>query len=276
MKIDAHQHFWQIDRGDYGWLTPELGEIYQDFLPQDLISHLHANDVSGTILVQAAPTIEETHFMLKLADSHDFIMGVVGWVDFESPTVLSQVEALAKHEKLVGVRPMIQDKSDKNWILNPDFAKVFEALIANDLSFDALVLPKHLCNFLTLLDSHPTLRTIIDHGAKPEIARGLMDSWARDLSRLADQTNAYCKLSGLATEAAADWKVDDLRPFADHIIKCFGADRVIWGSDWPVLNLAGDYAMWCEATNAILQKLSEGQRQKIFSENAIEAYKLGA
>jgi len=274
MKIDAHQHFWQISRGDYGWLTPEVGEIYRDFLPADLAPILKDAGIDGTILVQAAPTAAETQFMLELANQTPFIKGVVGWVDFEAPDAADQIAKLSEHSKLVGLRPMIQDIADDAWMLRPALALAFDAMIAHDLTFDALTLPRHLGHLETLLARHPNLRVVIDHGSKPEIREGKLEGWAKDMATLAQHTTAYCKLSGLVTEAATDWQTETLKPYVDHLIDSFGPDRLIWGSDWPVCLLASDYPRWTSTTDHLLAHLSQADQDAIRGGNAQRAYKL--
>lgn len=247
MRIDAHQHFWKLGRGDYGWLTPELTPLYRDYLPADLAPLLGAGGVDGTVLVQAAPTLAETRFLLALAARTDFVLGVVGWVDFESPDAPETIAALATDPLLRGLRPMIQDIADVDWMLRPQLGPAFQALVAHDLAFDALTLPRHLPNLLRLLERHPQMRVVVDHGSKPAIRDGAFRPWAEDMAALARDTGAYCKLSGLVTEAAADWTVADLAPYVDHLLQCFGPERLIWGSDWPVCRLAASYEGWLEA-----------------------------
>lgn len=273
-RIDAHQHFWDVARGDYHWLTPELEPIYRNFLPHDLALHLARHDISGTILVQAAPTIAETRFLLSLADTTPTIKGVVGWVDFESPEAAQTISDLAAHPSLVGLRPMIQDIEDDDWMLRNDLRPAFNALIAHGLTFDALTLPHHLENLKQLLARHPDMRVVINHGSKPVIRDGLLDRWAGDMKQLAENSNAYCKLSGLVTEAHENWTVDHLRPYVDHLLSTFGPDRLIWGSDWPVCLLASSYEHWVEATEKLLDGLKPDQRTAILGGNAIRAYKL--
>jgi len=272
MRLDAHQHFWRPERGDYGWLTPEIDRLYRDFLPEDLAPILAQNGIDGTILVQAAPTAAETAFMLSLAERHAFIKGVVGWVDFESADVEAEIAQLAVQPKVVGVRPMIQDIPDPDWMLKPEPARAFNALIATGLTFDALTLPRHLPNLLQLLQRHPELRTVIDHASKPQIRSGEFDLWARRMADLATGTNAYCKLSGLITEAAPDWRPADLKPYVDHLLATFGPERLIWGSDWPVCLLAGDYRQWLETTERLLEGVSD--TRGIFGLNASRAYNI--
>ncbi|WP_208978000.1 amidohydrolase family protein [Labrenzia sp. 011] len=273
-RIDAHQHFWKLDRGDYGWLTPEAGAIYRDFLPADFEPFLDAHRVSGTVLVQAAPTDAETDFLLSLAEDNPFVRGVVGWVDFEAADAPQQIAALAERSALVGLRPMIQDIPDVDWMLRPQLTPAFEAMARHALTFDALTLPGHLKNLRVLLDRHPDLTTVIDHGSKPAIRTRAFDAWAHDMSVLARQTSACCKLSGLVTEAADGWTVDDLRPYVDHLLASFGADRLIWGSDWPVCTLAATYADWVAATDRLLAGLSEAQARCVLHDNAVRVYGL--
>jgi L-fuconolactonase len=274
MRIDAHQHFWKIERGDYGWLTPDLATIYKDFLPQDLDPLLKSHGIEGTVLVQAAPTVAETEFMLSLAETVRFIKGVVGWVDFESDTAPDEIAKLASNPALVGLRPMIQDIDDVNWMLGDTLTPVFDALKAADLTFDALTLPPHLGNLRKLLEKHSDMRTVIDHASKPLIATGDNKSWAKDMSALAEHTGAYCKLSGMVTEAGADWTVEALKPYVDHLLESFGPDRLIWGSDWPVCTLAATYDQWVVATDQLLKSLSPSERDAVLGGNALKAYNL--
>lgn len=275
MRIDAHQHFWAVERGDYGWLTPELAPIYRNFLPEDLAPILERHGITGTVLVQAAPTVAETEFMLSLAAKSAFIKGVVGWVDFESDTAVDMIASLAQSGKLVGIRPMIQDIEDIDWMLQDRFTPVFEAIIENDLVFDALTLPRHLPALRRLLDRHPEMRVVIDHGSKPLIADGIMAGWAEDMAALATRENTCCKLSGLVTEAGDDWSAVDLKPYVDHLLNTFGPERLIWGSDWPVCTLAATYDHWVATTQGLLAQLTQQERDAIWGLNAQRVYKLG-
>jgi L-fuconolactonase len=274
-RIDAHQHFWRPARGDYGWLTPDLAPLYRDFLPADLAPLLERAAISGTVLVQAAPTEAETMFMFGLAEAHPFIEGVVGWTDFEAPDAAERIAALAAHPKLVGLRPMIQDLPDDDWMLRPELTPAFDALVVHDLVFDALVFPRHLRNLATLLARHPNLRTVVDHGAKPAIASGEIADWASGIATIARETAAFCKLSGLVTEAGEGWSVERLRPYVDHLLAEFGPTRLIWGSDWPVCTLAAEYEDWLHATDTLLQSCTAAEREAILGGNAIRVYRLG-
>ncbi|MFD1696158.1 amidohydrolase family protein [Roseibium aestuarii] len=273
-RIDAHQHFWAVERGDYGWLTPDLAPLYRDFLPADLKPHLNRHEIDGTILVQAAPTVAETRFLLELADRTPSVRGVVGWADFAAPDAPDRIAGLAAHPRLVGLRPMIQDIADDDWMLRPDLDPAFRALVAHDLTFDALTLPRHLDRLLTLLGRYPDLRTVIDHGSKPRIRDRDFEDWAASMSRLAQETSAFCKLSGLVTEAAEAWTTDDLRPYTDHLLTSFGPGRLIWGSDWPVCTLGASYDRWVETTETLLADLGDADRAAIMGGNALTAYGL--
>lgn len=277
MIIDAHQHFWRPERGDYGWLSPDLAAIYRDFMPQDLAPLLDAHNIDGTVLVQAAPTVAETEFLLHIAERTPFVLGVVGWIDFENVSACADITRLSAHPKLVGLRPMIQDIADDDWMLRPEFSAIFEAMVAHDLTFDALVLPRHLPQLRALIARHPKLRVVIDHGAKPEIAQGLFDGWADDMAALARHTQAYCKLSGLLNEAGEGWSTADLTPYMAHLFNHFGTERLIWGSDWPVVTLAGSYETWWHIARQFMATTShqaKNDTDRIFGHNAVAAYGL--
>jgi L-fuconolactonase len=274
MRIDAHQHFWRLARGDYGWLTAELAAIYRDHEPADLAPLLRAAGIDRTVLVQAAPTDAETDVLLRLAETTDFVAGVVGWVDFEAIDAAHRIAALAAREKLVGLRPMIQDISDPRWMLNEAIEPAIEALVDEGLTFDALVKPIHLPILAEFAGRHPGLDIVIDHAAKPDIAGGELADWARDIRTLAAETRLVCKLSGLVTEADPGWSVETLRPYLDVLVDAFGADRLMWGSDWPVLNLNGSYSAWMTAAETLLGDLSEAEREAIFGGTASVFYGL--
>jgi L-fuconolactonase len=272
--IDAHQHFWRLSRGDYGWLTPNLDVLYRDFEPPDLLPLMQGAGVERSVVVQAAPSVAETRFLLGLADTTEWIGGVVGWIEMASGDAVETLEALATHRALRGVRPMIQDIPDPDWMLGDALTPAFEALERCGLVFDALVTPVHLPRLGSLLKRHPALTVVVDHGAKPDIAGGGTETWARDIARIAGDTAACCKLSGLVTEAASDWDDAALRPYVDHLLDCFGPERLLWGSDWPVVELAGGYAAWREASLRLLAGLSADQSAAILGGNAARIYRL--
>jgi L-fuconolactonase len=272
-RIDAHHHFWHPGRGDYGWLTADLA-ICRPYGPADLAPHLHACGIDATVLVQAAPTLHETEYLLGVADTTAFVRGVVGWIDFENPDDRRHLERLAAHPKLVGVRPMIQDIADDGWMLRPDISWAFAATEELGLAFDALVFPRHLPRLARLLEQHPGLTTVIDHGAKPSIREGRFDDWAVSMTRLARDTAAFCKLSGLATEAGPSWTIETLRPYVDHLFAAFGARRVMFGSDWPVSTLVTGYQRWVEAVDRLASGLSAEEQTSLFGGTAVRAYRL--
>lgn len=272
MRIDAHQHFWLIERGDYGWLKPELGPIYRDFMPVDLVPLLAEAGVERTILVQAAPTEAETAFLLDLARRTSVVAGVVGWADFAAPGVGRTIGALAREPLLVGLRPMVQDIADDDWLRCDDLAEAFTAMTAHGLVFDALVLPRHLSRRLVVLDRHPGLRVVVDHAAKPDIARQRFDPWRADMAAIAARPNTWCKLSGLVTEAGAAWSLDDLRPVVDHVLRLFGPGRLLWGSDWPVATRVASYRSWFAAAVALTSHVDPDGVAAIFGGTAAELY----
>ena len=277
MQIDAHQHFWNPARGDYGWMPKDDPILSHPYTPAMLWPQMQAAGVQGTVLVQAAPTVNEAEYMLGLADATPWVLGVVGWVDFDRPTDLAQLERLAKHPKFKGVRPMIQDLPDDAWMLGDAVQWGFHALCDLGLTFDALGFPRHLGHFLTLLKRYPDMRVVIDHCMKPQIRDRSADAfrhWADGMSRLAEETTAFCKFSALITEAEAGWTVDDLRPYAEHVLSVFGPERVMWGSDWPVCRLRGEYADWRQAAVALTSNLPEPARAAVFGGTAQRFYRL--
>ena len=275
MRVDAHHHVWRLSRGDYGWLTPALAPIHRDFDLDDLRPLAAACGVRATVLVQAAPTVAETGFLLATARaSGGFVRGVVGWVDLASGDAVAALTALAREPLLKSIRPMLQDLDDPGWILRPEVQPAIAALPALGLRFDALVKPPQLPALLTLLERHPTLAVVVDHGGKPPIASGGREPWASLIAAVARHPGAHCKLSGLVTEARPDWNADTLRPWVDHLIHRFGAERLIWGSDWPVVNLATDYVRWNAAAETLLASLPLTDRAAIFGGNAERFYGL--
>lgn len=275
MLVDAHHHVWRLDRGDYGWLTPNL-PIYRDYGLDDLRPKL--GGIATTVLVQAAPTEAETRFMLDVAHSSaGLVRGVVGWTDFAAPDAPARIAALARDPLLKGLRPMLQDMEDLEWILHPAQQPALTAMTQAGLRLDLLVRPRHLNQIHRLAEVHPDLPVVIDHGAKPAIRIGLFQPWAGQMRYLARTTPWHCKLSGLITEANhRQWDLDNLRPYVDHLLACFGPRRLIWGSDWPVVNLAGGYAAWRDATQILLGGLSTEDRAAVLGGNAMRFYGLAA
>jgi L-fucono-1,5-lactonase len=278
--IDAHQHFWRIVRGDYGWLTPALGTIYRDFEEHDLAPHLARHGIARTILVQAAPSEAETDYLVSVARRSAFVAGVVGWIDFEAPDAPDRVAARALDRVVKGLRPMLQDIDDAAWVLRPGLAPSFRAMRALGLRFDALVKPHHLPHLVRLADRHPGLAIVIDHGAKPDIAHwqpcdDAFRSWTRHLLALASH-GCYVKLSGLLTEAGRNRTVEALQPYVDVLFELFLPERVMWGSDWPVVELAGGYDAWRAAALRLTAGLSAAERDDVYGAAAACFYGLDA
>lgn len=277
VQVDAHQHYWNPARGDYHWMPEDDPILTRVYGPDDLAPLIEAAGISHTVLVQAAATIEETEYMLGIADTTASVAGVVGWVDFEEPEQLAQLKRLARHPKFKGVRPMIQDIPDVDWMLRDDVQWGYQAIIDLDLTFDALGFPQHLDNFLTLLTRYPAMRAVVDHCMKPQIRDHSDESfrqWADGMARIARETHARCKLSGIITESNDDWSVEDLRPYASHVLDVFGPDRVMWGSDWPVCRVRGEYDAWRSAADALTSHLSDNEKARVFGKTAVEFYGL--
>ena len=273
IRIDAHQHFWKVARGDYGWLAA-YPTIARDFLPADLAPLLAKAGIDKTILVQAAPAVSETEFLLQIAEATPFVAGVVGWVALDAPDAPIQIARLAANAKLVGLRPMLQDLPDDAWSLRQDLTPALDAMKRADLCFDALVKPRHLPVLIEFLARHDLLAVVIDHGAKPDIATNGIEPWARCMREIGRNSRALCKLSGLATEAGPDWSAQILEPYVDVLLESFGPQRLMWGSDWPVLNLAGDYAGWLDLAETLTKQLTSIEGDAIFGGTAASFYGL--
>jgi L-fuconolactonase len=274
LRVDAHQHFWSTARGDYFWMdpaNPAQKPILRDFRPADLDGFRTKWKIDRTVLVQAAPTIEETEYMLGIADATPWVGKVVGWINFEDKTDRRHLERFARHPKFAGVRPMIQDIPDPDWMHRPDIQWAFDAILDLDLTFDALGHPVHAENFLKLFQRYSGMRIVIDHCLKPVIRSNEFEPWASRMSKIASETRVLCKLSGIVTEAKPGWTRETIAPYAQHIISAFGPDRVMWGSDWPVLEIAGTYDSWRETAEQIV---GGNGADKIFGGTAAAFYRL--
>ncbi len=273
MRIDSHFHLWNLARGDYHWMagSDSLAPIRRDYSCQDAQVHFGKHRIDRAILVQAAATIAETHYMLGLADASDVIAKVVGWVDFEDRGQAKILENLARHAKFSGIRPMIQDIADVDWMLRPDIQWAYATCVDLDLSFDALGFPRHLENFLRVIDRYPRLRVVVDHCMKPAIRDRAFAPWAEGISKIAGDTGAYCKLSGLVTEAEKDASVEAIAPYARHVIESFGAERVMFGSDWPVVTLAASYDRWIGMAEGFVPL---ADRDAVFGRTASRFYRI--
>lgn len=274
--VDAHQHYWRPARGDYGWLTPELGVLYRDWQPADLRPLRDTHGVAATVLVQAAPTEAETDELLQIARREPSVAGVVGWTDLDGGGAALRIQALAGRAggRLLGLRPMLQDLGDPEWIARPALDEAFAAMAAHGLVLDLLARPLHLAAARQRLLRTPGLRAVLDHCGKPAIAAGHDPLWHAGLAALARDTGAFCKLSGLLVEAPPGAGVDLLSPWVAHVFACFGPQRVVWGSDWPVLNRAGDYAGWLALARALVERHAPGAQDAVFAGNARVLYDL--
>ena len=272
MLIDAHMHLWSLGRFDYDWLTPALPLLYRDFGIDDYRQAARELPLSGCVLVQAAASEAETDWLLDLASRHDEIVGVVGWFDPTRPGGADKLRA-RRDAGMVGVRPMLQDWPNASEILALPCVKGMELLEASGLIFEALVGPHQLGVVEELAERHPGLTIVLDHGGKPDIRSSAWQPWADDVAALADHPNVRCKLSGLATEAQPGATTDCFRPYAQQLLKCFGDDRLLWGSDWPLIGMRMPLAHW-HATAAILAADLGLSGNKLFGGNARETYRL--
>lgn len=268
--IDAHLHVWNPAAPWHEWPGADLPALHRPFLPDAMAAELARAGVAGAILVQAQPNDAETDWLLDLAEATPAIRGVVGWVDVKAPAAAARIAALAGRPMLRGVRPMLQDLP-ADWILDPAAGDALRALVAHDLAFDALVRPAHLPALTTLARRHPGLRIVIDHAAKPYITAGPSAAWTDDIARLTACPNTFCKLSGLVTEAGPAWSSDGLCPFVERLLRSFGPDRLLWGSDWPVLLPAASYAGWLAAARALVPAPAHAA---VFGGTARRAYRL--
>jgi L-fuconolactonase len=279
-RVDSHQHFWRLADRQGQWPPAELHAIYRDFLPADFEPLRERAGIDGTVLVQTMPTEDDTRWMLSLADRHPFIWGVVGWADLKAVDAPGRIAALAAQPKLKGLRPMLQDLADDDWIADPAVDLGARAMVRHGLVFDALVLTRHLEALHRFAQRHPDLRIVVDHGAKPPIAAGEIEPWRSRIARLAALPHVSCKVSGLLTEAGPHATADALRPYVQALWELFGPERLLWGSDWPVLRLAGDYSTWLETSQALFDAIdpamSDARRADLFGGNAMRLYGLAA
>jgi L-fucono-1,5-lactonase len=273
--VDSHQHFWQVGRFDYPWMTPEVAVLCQDYLPPALEPILNRCGIEQTILVQASNSLAETRWLLSLADRNPFIAGVVGWVDLQTDDVERQLGEFMTHSKFKGVRHLVESEPADDWLAQPNVIRGLRELESRGLSYDLLVHTEHLKYAETVANECTGLRLVVDHLAKPPIANGEIDEWRREVRKLAAYDNVWCKLSGLVTEADHDhWSASDLRPYVESAFECFGARRMMFGSDWPVCLLAASYDRVVETAQSLVAELNVQDRDRIFSRNATEFYRL--
>ena len=275
VRIDAHQHFWRYDPREYGWIDDSMAALRRDFLPADLQGEMSSAGVDACVAVQARQTLEETRWLLALADEHPFIAGVVGWVDLQAPDARAQIERYAAHPKLVGLRHIVQSEPDDRFLLRPEFTRGLAMLGELGLAYDFLVYSRHLPAATELASRFAGQRFVLDHLAKPDIRGGEIRAWSADVRKLAACPNVWCKLSGLVTEADwAAWKPEQLRPYLDVAFDCFGFERLMIGSDWPVCTVASDYARTIAVVVEYLADRPANERDAVLGGNAQRFWKL--
>jgi L-fuconolactonase len=274
MHIDAHQHFWIYDRQEYGWIGEAMGSIRRDFLPAELEPQLENSGFQGSVLVQVRQTLEETRWLLELAEDNPFILGVVGWVDLRSPRLRAELESFAGMPKLVGIRHIVQSEPD-DFLLRPDFLRGISMLDGFNLAYDILIYTKHLPVVAEFVGRFPRQRFVLDHLAKPPIKSGTVDLWARGIRELASFPNVFAKVSGLVTEADWQaWKPEDIRPYLDVAFECFGPSRLMIGSDWPVCTLAASHTRVVNLVKDYLSGYAEEERDAVLGGNAAKFWRL--
>ncbi len=273
MVIDAHQHFWRIGRNDCRWPTPDLPAICRDVEPAHLRALAEPLGVTGSVLVQSQESARDTAYLLELAGDEPFVLGVVGWTELKATDAPRSVAALAGRPKLRGLRPMLQGLP-VDWIADPALQPGVDAMVEHGLGFDALVYPRHLPRLAEFARRNPGLRIVIDHAAKPPIESGNLSGWAAAIAPFGDLPNVWCKLSGLLTEAGPAPHESQIAWCVGHLLHVFGADRLMWGSDWPVVELAGDYAAWLGQARRLVDDLAPEARVRVFGENAKRFYGL--
>jgi L-fuconolactonase len=274
-KIDAHQHFWKFDPLRDKWITDEMSALRTDYLPGDLFPALHKNDFDGCILVQVEQSERENLYLTKLADEHDFIKGVVGWVDLQAINVEERLAYFQSFSKLKGFRHLIQDEKDRAIMLKPEFIRGIKALEKFNYTYDILIYPDQLQYTRTFIELFPEQRFVIDHLAKPYIRAKKIDEWRDEIVRLAQYNNTLCKVSGMVTEADwKSWEDKDFFPYLDVVVNAFGTERIMFGSDWPVCLLAGDYDNVVNIVKSYFSSFSQNEKDNIFGLNAIKFYSL--
>ncbi len=275
MNIDSHQHFWRYTAAEYPWMSDQLASLRRDYLPEHLAPLLAHAGLAGCVAVQAQQTVAEARWLLTLADAHPIIKGVVGWVDLQSERVEEQLAELAQHPRFVGVRHVVQDEAEDDFMLRPAFQRGIGKLRQFNLAYDLLVFPKQLPAAIQLAANFPEQRFVLDHIAKPLIRDGTLSPWREQVRELAKAPNVWCKVSGMVTEAKWDgWRAEDLRPYLDVVFAAFGAERLMFGTDWPVCTLAGSYAQVHTLADDYTRTLTAEARAKFFGGNATAFYQL--
>lgn len=275
MKIDAHQHFWNYEPVKHEWIDESMSVIRKDFTPSDLKKVYAENNINGCVAVQADQTLEETDFLIDLASKNDFIKGVVGWVDLRSDTLESTLSSYSDTSILKGFRHVVQGEADHNFLLRPNFTKGISLLEKYNYTYDILIFPHQLGAALEFVKKFPNQKFVIDHIAKPYIKDGYFDGWAVMIKEIARYKNVTCKLSGMITEADFNtWTETQIHPYMEVVLNSFGAERTMYGSDWPVCLVAGNYTRVKNLTTEYIAKLTTVEQKAIMGDNAIKFYNL--
>ncbi|MCF8714705.1 amidohydrolase family protein [Joostella atrarenae] len=275
MNIDSHQHFWKYEPVKHSWIDDDMAVIRKDFMPLDLKTVYKQNNIDGCVAVQADQTLEETDFLIDLASKNDFIKGIVGWVDFSGNDIDAVLEHYSQFEKVKGFRHVVQGEADSNFLLRSDFLNGISKLEKYNFTYDILVFPHQLGAVLEFVKRFPNIKFVIDHIAKPYIKDGFYEGWAVLMTEIAKQPNVYCKLSGMITEADyKTWTYHALLPYMQLVLNAFGADRILFGSDWPVCLVAGNYEQVKKITTEFIAELSPEEQQAIMGLNAVKFYNL--
>lgn len=275
MLVDAHHHLWEYNYRDYVWMSGEMTSLRRNFLVPELEAVMRDADVDGTVVVQARQSTQETEWLLGLAKRNPFILGVVGWVPLCTPEVAEELDRFALRPQLKAVRHVLHDEPDDIYMLRDDFNRGVALLRDRHLAYDILIYERHLPQTIEFVDRHPQQVFVVDHIAKPRIKEGALSPWRENLRELALRQNVYCKVSGMATEADwKNWNAGQLKPYFDVVLSAFGADRLMFGSDWPVLTLAGDYNRWVNTFRSFIAELSPDEQERICSRTAKTVYRL--
>lgn len=275
MRIDSHQHYWYYDPVKDAWITDAMGIIKRDFLPEDIAPELRENNIDGVVAVQADQSERETLFLLELAEKHDFIKGVVGWVDFRAPNIGDRLDYFSGFDLVKGFRHIVQSEPQDDFLLRDDFCHGISLLRDFGYTYDILIYPKHIKYAEAFVKRFPDQKFIIDHLAKPFIRDGRVDEWRKSLQVFASLEHVYCKMAGLVTEADwQHWKMEDFRVYVDTVLEIFGPDRLIFGSDWPVCLVGADYGQVCRILEENTQGLSLVEQEKLWGGNARSFYNL--
>lgn len=275
VKIDAHQHFWKFDPVRDSWINDDMKVIQRDFLPADLLPLLQANNLDGCVVVQSDQTEAENSFQLKNAETHDFIKGVVGWVDLRAENVEERLEYYSQLPKMKGFRHVLQGELQRDLMLQPAFMNGISKLAQFNFTYDILIFPDQLQYVPQLANAFPHQKFVIDHIAKPFIKKGIIDEWAQQIAIIGKLPNVWCKVSGMVTEADwHSWQLADFTPYLDVVVKSFGINKLMYGSDWPVCQVAGGYSKMIDIVQQYFASFSPAEQSAFFGKNAVEFYNL--